>query len=253
MYILAIANNKGGVGKTTAAQNIGAAIENFSDKKTLMVDLDPQGNLSNSFGVHLEPEDFHVGHFLLGKVSLKDIVKTYKQTKIDILPASMDLIKQEDNLKNFSAYPFTLKRLLAENKSCYDFVVIDCPPALGTLTTLGLVACNLYYIPIQPEYFSYQGLKNFIHYVKEIHAINPSIKLGGVFANRFNPYSKKNYSKNIIEAVKDQLQAKFLKNYIRENITITEAQAKGEHIFDYDIKSNAAKDYYALTREIFGQ
>lgn len=253
MHILAIANNKGGVGKTTAAQNIGAAIEKFSDKRTLLIDLDPQGNLSNSFGIHLKSGEPHLGHFLLEKLSLKEVIRTYKQSKIDVLPACMELIKQEDKLKNSISYPFTLKRLLADNKASYDFAVIDCPPALGVLTTLGLIACNLYYIPIQAEYFSYQGLKNFIHYVKEIHAINPDIRLGGVFANRFNPQTKKNYSKAIIEATKEQLQARFLKNYIRENITITEAQAKGEHIFDYDIKSKGAQDYYALTKEIFGQ
>lgn len=253
MHILAIANNKGGVGKTTTAQNLGAAIASFTDRKTLIIDLDPQGNLTNSFGIHLKPADHHIGHFLLGKLSLEEIVRKYKNSNIDILPSCMDLIKVEDSLKASAKFPFTLKQILEVYKKNYDFVVIDCPPALGTLTTLGLVACHLYYIPIQAEYFSYQGLKNFIYYVKEIHAINPSIKLGGVFANRFNPYSRKNYSKSIIEAIKSQLQAKFLKTYIRENIALTESQAKGEHIFDYDIKSNGAKDYYELAKEIFGQ
>lgn len=250
MNILAIANNKGGVGKTTSAQNIGAAIATFSNSKVLIIDLDPQASLSNSFGICLQPTDPHVGHFLLGKASLEETIKTYKQSKIDILPASMGLIEEEDNLKKDRQFPFTLLKGLEKATTKYDFVVIDCPPMLSSFTKIALVACQKYYVPLQAEYFSYQGLKNFIYYANDVLSINKRLDLGGIFAIRFNPYIKNNFNKHIIQSIQNQLPDKLLKTYIRENIAISKSQAKGEHIFDYDIRSNGALDYHSLTKEI---
>jgi len=252
MNILAIANNKGGVGKTTSAQNIGAAIGTFSESKVLFIDLDPQANLSKSFGIYLQSGQPHIGTFLLGKSSLENTLINYKKTNLDILPASMELIQEEDNLKKDSSYPFNLIRKLEQNvgNKKYDFVIIDCPPMLSTFTTIAIIACQRYYIPIQAEFFSYEGLREFINYVHKISAINNNIELGGVFASRFNPNMKRNFSKNLIQAVQDQLQDKFLKTYIRENIALSAAQAKGQHIFEYDLNSHGAKDYYELTKEI---
>ncbi len=252
MNILAIANNKGGVGKTTSTQNIGAAIGVYSESKTLLVDLDPQANLSKSFGFYLQPGQAHVGNFLLGKSSFEDTIINYNKTNIDILPASMELIQEEDNLKRAPQFPFNLIRALEQNsgKKQYDYVVIDCPPMLSTFTTIGLVACQRYYVPIQAEFFSYEGLREFINYAYKIASINNQLQLGGVFASRFNPHMKKNFSKGLIQVVKEQLNDKFLNTYIRENIALSEAQAKGKHIFEYDVKSHGAKDYYELTKEI---
>jgi chromosome partitioning protein len=252
MNILAIANNKGGVGKTTSTQNIGAAIGTFSNSRVLLVDLDPQANLSKSFGVYLKEGQPHVGSFLLGKTSLKDTVVTYKESNIDVLPASIDLVDEEDNLKKHPLFPFNLIKALEKSKEeqQYNFVVIDCPPALGILTTIALAACDRYYVPLQAEYFSYEGLRNFVNYAHKISAINPNIQLGGVFASRFNPKIKRNISRSLIQTAKDQLQEKFLETFVREDVALTEAQAKGEHIFDYDKESRGAQDYYNLTKEI---
>jgi len=255
MNIIAIANNKGGVGKTTSTQNIGAAIGTFTNSRVLLIDLDPQASLSKSFGIYLAPEEVQVGSYLLGKTNLANTVHSYKDSRIDILPASISLIKNEKELEKSSTYPFNLQKVLKANiaEKKYDFIVIDCPPALGALTTIALTACNRYYVPLQAEYFSYEGLRDFMHYANEISNRNPHIRLGGVFANRFNPYSKKNFSKNLVLSIQKQLGDKFLQNYIRDNIAISEAQAQGKHIFDYDVKSRGAQDYYNLTKEIIGR
>ena len=251
MHIIAIANNKGGVGKTTSAQNIGAAIATFASKRTLLIDLDPQASLSKSFGIYLPMSKAHAGTFLLGKCSLEDVIVTYKQTSLlDILPASMELIEAKNELKKDPTFPFNLIKALEKYKATYDFVVIDCPPGVGTLTTLALTACSKYYVPLQAEYFSYEGLRDFISYTSKISAINKSLQLGGVFATRFNPNSRKNFSRNLVQAVKEQLGSRFLQTYIRDNVALAEAQAKKMHIFDYDQKSNGAQDYYKLTKEI---
>lgn len=252
MNILAIANNKGGVGKTTSAQNIGAAIGTFSKSKTLLIDLDPQANLSKSFGIYLQSEQPHVGNYLLGKTTLDKAVITYKESNIDILPASIELVEEEDNLKKDRQFPFNLIKALEKNadKKRYDFIVIDCPPALSTLTKIALVACDRYYVPLQAEFFSYEGLREFVNYARKISDINDRIQLGGVFASRFNPYTKNKFNKDLIKAVQDQLGDKFLKTYIRENVALSKAQAKGQHIFEYDKNSHGARDYYNLTKEI---
>jgi chromosome partitioning protein len=248
MNILAIANNKGGVGKTTSAQNIGAAIGIYTDRKVLIVDLDEQANLSKGSGVYLERGCNQVGKILAGRATLEETIIKCKKSSIDILPASIDLIEDEVDIKKNANFPFTLLRVL--EKTSYDFIVIDCPPTLSYLTKIALVACQRYYVPLQAEYFSYEGLRVFINYANQITTINPRIRLGGVFASRFNPHIKKNFSRKIIQSVGEQLQDKFLKTYIRENIALTEAQAKGQHIFEYDKHSNGAIDYYNLTKEI---
>lgn len=250
MNILAIANNKGGVGKTTSTQNIGVAIATFTNRRTLLIDLDPQASLSKSFNIYLSPEKAHVGSFILGRSSVKDTLISYKDIGLDILPSSKSLLDEEETIKKTIDFPFTLSNALKKINDLYDFVLIDCPPALGILTKIALVACERYYVPLQAEYFSYEGLRDFIDYANQISLINPTIQLGGVFANRFNPYSRKSFSKTLVQAVKDQLGEKFLNNYIRENIALSEAQAKGLDIFNYARDSNGAEDYYNLTKEI---
>lgn len=252
MNILAIANNKGGVGKSTSAQNIGAGIATFADKNTLLIDLDPQANLTKSLGIKLEPSQKTISNFILGEATLKETVIQYKKSKIGILPASIYLIQAEEKMKQASQFPFNLINALKKEKAheYFEFVVIDCPPALSTLTHIALAASDRCYVPLQAEYFSYEGLREFINFTKQVSINNPELKLGGVFATRFNPQIRKKVSQDIIKKVKEQLEGKFLKTYIRENVALVEGQVNGQHIFDYDLKSNGAQDYYNLTKEI---
>lgn len=251
MDTIAIVNNKGGVGKTTTAQNVGAAIAVFSHgKKVLVVDLDPQGSLTKAFGIRLKGTEKISSDFILGKAMLEQVFINYNSSNIDVLPASSRLLSDEEVIKVSPKFPFNLKIALERVSKQYDFVVIDCPPALSALTKVALIACNKYYIPLQPEYLSYEGLREFIHYANEVSQINPRVELGGVFATRFNPKANKKFSRTLVDSVNQQLGEKFLNTYIRENGDLYKAQAQGKHIFDYNKSSKGAIDYYNLTKEI---
>lgn len=252
MGIIAIVNNKGGVGKTTSAQNIAAAIATFTagKKHVLLIDLDPQGSLTKSFGIKLPSDAPTSGSFILGKATLEQATINYNESNIDILPASRSLLADEKLIEASGSFPFNLRRALEGSANQYGYVVIDCPPALSALTKIALIACDRYYIPLQAEYLSYEGLVEFIHYANEMTQLSTSIGIGGVFATRFNPKSNKKFSKALIEDASRQLGGKFLDSYIRENGDLYKAQAQGQHIFDYNNRSNGAIDYYNLTKEI---
>ena len=262
MKVITIFNNKGGVGKTTSAQNIGAALALFADQKTLIIDLDQQANLTMGFGIKIENKHTNAASFILGETSLEQTRVKYKDSPIDILPASFELRKQEERIK-IKGYPTNLSKALNKISTQYDYVVIDSPPAISTFSDVALVACDQYYVPLQAEYFSYEGLRNLAGYIDELREDKhikgkvPDLKLelGGVFAIGFNPNAKKRLSKVIIQSVQEQLGDKLLSPYIRVNVALSEAQAKGMHIFDYQRSykrgMKAAEDYHVLAKEIF--
>lgn len=247
--IISIVNNKGGVGKTTSAQNIGAAFHKFANAKVLFIDLDAQASLSRCFGVQeLQIGKNHVGSFITGEVPFDNVVV---KSKIgDLLPSSAELNSKEDTLKNSPIFPFNIKFALDKIKNQYDFIVIDCPPSLTSMTRMALIACDMYLVPLQAEFLSYEGLRNFLNYSAEIQQISPQTTLGGVFATRYNPNIRKKLSNDLIEATKEQLGDKFLNTYIRDNIALSEAQAIGSDIFNYSPDSNGAIDYYQLAKEL---
>lgn len=262
MTVIAIFNNKGGVGKTTSAQNISAALALFADQRILVIDLDQQANLTMGFGVKPEYIRNNVADFVLGKASLNDVKIKYNDTAIDILPASSELRKQVSEIRT-KDYPNNLSKALFKVKDLYDYVIIDCPPAISVFSDIALVACDQYYIPLQAEYFSYEGLRNLAEYIEELKR-DPLVKknvtdlrltLGGVFAVGFNPNTKRNLNKVIVQSVEEQLGDKVLNAYIRTSVALSEAQAKGMHIFDYERNhkrgKKAAQDYHKLAAEIF--
>ena len=248
MKVLAVVNNKGGVGKTTSAQNIGAGLAKFASAKVLLIDLDPQANLTRSFGIVHENLKNISSSFILGESSFADSVQNVGS--IDILPSSTILTTKEDAIKAAPTFPFNLKLALEKQKPKYDYVIIDCPPAMSALTRIALAACSHYYVPLQAEFLSYEGLRNFLTFTNDLKQICPDIKLGGVFATRYNPKIKKKISVDIITNAQEQLGGDFMKTYIRDNVSVSEAQAMGKDIFDYAPQSKGAIDYYNLVKEI---
>lgn len=251
MKVITIVNNKGGVGKTTSVQNIAAGLAKFGNSKVLVIDLDTQASLTKSFGIQHEGLKKTCGSFILGEYPFDEIVQSAEG--IDVLPSSADMLNKEDTIKSAPVFPFNLKLALDKIKDRYDFVVIDCPPALSGMTRIALVACDAYFVPLQAEFLSYEGLRNFLQYASEIKQISPSSQLGGVFATRYNPKMRKKISHALIEAAKSQLGDNFLQTFIRDNISLSEAQAQGTHVFEYAPESNGAIDYYNLTKEILGK
>ena len=248
MKIITIVNNKGGVGKTTSSQNIAAGLAKFANARVLAIDLDTQASLTKCFGVAHENLKNNSGTFILNEVPFFEIF--IKCNEVDLLPATVSLSVKEDTLKAAPIFPFNLKIALERIKDQYDYAIIDCPPALSGMTRIALVACDVYFVPLQAEFLSYEGLRNFLQYASEIKMISPQTELGGVFATRYNPKIRKKISHALIDAAKTQLGDVFMKTYIRDNISLSEAQANGIDIFAYAPESNGAMDYYNLTKEI---
>jgi chromosome partitioning protein len=251
MKVLTLFNHKGGVGKTTSVQNIGAALARYVGSRVLLIDTDEQANLTLAFNIRLASGQPNIATYILQQSSLEETRIKYNNTKVDVIPSSMEIRKCAKAIEGSKDFPCNLKPLLLELARQYDYVVIDCPPAFSCFTQIALVACDRYYIPLEASFFSYEGLANFAGYIDEIKHINKDIKLGGIFATKFNENTKKRIQREIIRNTKEQLGEKILDTYIRDNIALTNAQAQGMPIFDYDIESNGAKDYHALTKEIW--
>ena len=264
MKVITIFNNKGGVGKTTSTQNIGAALALFADQRVLVIDLDQQANLTMGFGIDPREVANNSANFILGEASLEETRIKCRDSTLDILPASPSLRKQRESIElKAKGYPTNLRKALAKISDQYDFIVIDCPPTLSSISDIALVACSQYYIPLQPQYYSYEGLRNLAEYVDELrHSAlvqekvpGLKIELGGVFAVGFNPKANLNVNKEIVDSVKEQLGTKMLSTYIRNSVALTEAQIKGLNIFDYEREykrgRKAAEDYHTLAVEIY--
>jgi chromosome partitioning protein len=261
MKVISIFNNKGGVGKTTSAQNIGAALAKYANKRTLLIDLDQQSNLTMSLGVKTGLFKHDTGTFILGESSLDDTKIKYRDTLLDLIPASQNLITRQSELSTKN-YPISLKNALIKISDRYDYVIIDCPPMISTFSDIALMASDKYYVPMQAEYFSYEGLRNLVSYASNLKKsiqnskknIEVVFELGGIFAVGFNPLAKASFNKMIMKSIEEQMGSKFLKSYIRTCVALSEAQAKGLTIFDYNEEykrgMQAANDYHSLTKEI---
>lgn len=248
MKIICFASAKGGVGKTSSTQNVGYWFGR-QGYKTLLLDADPQASLTRSFGVPLDKVRGTLYDLLEGdnpeQLILSDVV--------DLLPATPELFRQAREIQSARFHEFKLAKAL--NKVDYDYIFIDCPPALDVFTTMALVACDYYYVPLQAEFLAYEGLANFINYINlEIGEVTEGCQLGGVFPTRYNPKIRTQLRNQMLALAKHQLGEYYFEDcYIRENVAISEAQALGTSVFNHKPESNGASDYERLAKRILEQ
>ena len=241
--VITIANHKGGVGKTTSTASIGVALS-IIGKRVLLIDLDAQQNLSFTLTQTEDPEvsvyDSLVKDTPLPLVNVRE--------NLDLVPASLELARAEIDMATKIAREGILRSLLEEHLDKYDYVLIDCPPSLGIVTTNALVASDRLYIPLTAEALPLKGLTMLDDVVGEVkRRVNPSLELGAVFFTRYN---NRKLNKEVVSLILDRYGDKVLRTKIRENISLAEMPLSGQSIFEYDPKSNGAADYMQMAKEI---
>lgn len=247
--VIAIANQKGGVGKTTTSINLAAGLA-YLGKKVLLIDFDSQGNSSQ--GITGEDHDYKhsVYEVLMGEISIKDAVKKLKIPPLDLLPATIDLAGADLEMANFKVgREKLLKNKIDQVKEDYDFILIDCPPSLGLLNTNALTAADSVLIPVQCEYYALEGLTQLLSTIRLVQRLfNEKLVIEGVLLTMFDGRTK--LSVEVQQDVRKYFKEKVYKSYIPRNIKLSEAPSRGQSIFEYDIKSEGAKAYAALAKEV---
>jgi len=241
--LIAISNHKGGVGKTTSAINIGAGLNKLG-KTVLLIDLDPQANLSQSLGI-IEQERNIYGS-LRGEYKLEPI-RILKG--LDLIPSTLDLSGAEVELSGEAGREYILRELIEPLRSSYDYILIDSPPSLGLLTINAFTASDEILIPLQAQYLALQGLAKLIEVVEKIKKrLNKDLRIGGVIVTQYD--SRKVLNRDVVDTIEAHFKEDVFKTKIRDNIALAEAPAQGLDIFRYNPKSYGAEDYLALCKEI---
>lgn len=248
--IIAITNQKGGVGKTTTSYNLASALAKYN-KRILLIDLDPQGNCSLALG--MDPTSFKetTADFLLKKYSLKQVIQESGFENIYIIPANMTLAMVESKLQNQGKASTTLLKELLEDKQCdlFDFIILDCPPSLGFLSLNGLTAANYIIVPVQCEYFALDALAQLLSSVYQIqNGSNPDLEIMGILLTMSDSRTK--LCVDIAQQVRSQFKEKVFETEIPRNVSIPEAIAKGMPVNRYKPASAGALTYASLAREV---
>lgn len=255
--IVAIANQKGGVGKTTTAINLAVYLGKLG-KRILLVDLDPQSNLTSGIGFISNEDSINpiyeglsksIYDVLDGKANIKEVFVVTKYENVHLIPASIDLAGAEIELVNTMSRETILKNALDEVKSEYDYIFIDCPPSLGLLTVNALVASSQVFIPVQCEYFALEGLGQLINTIKLIKKrLNSTLEIGGVIMTMYD--IRTNLSKQVANELTKFFGDKVFETIVPRNVRLSEAPSHGKAIIEYDPRSQGALAYESLAREI---
>jgi chromosome partitioning protein len=250
--IIAIANQKGGVGKTTTAINLGACLA-VAEKKTLVIDMDPQGNATSGLGIDKEEVQRSIYDVLIeGMKADEAIIANVHFPYLDVLPATRDLVGAEVELVNRTGRENILRNAIATLRDRYDYVLIDCPPSLGLLTLNILAASDSVLIPIQCEFYALEGLSQLLNTVTIVQKnLNPGLQIEGVLLTMFD--SRLNLSRQVADEAKEYFGPKVYRTTIPRNVRIAEAPSFGKPIVLYDVISVGAKSYLALAKEVIAR
>ncbi len=244
--IICIANQKGGVGKTTTAINLASSLA-AAEKQTLLIDGDSQGNATSGMGMTSNGNNLY--HALIGQAQMSEVILATAIPHLDIITSNQDLIGVEVEFIHLEEREKRLRNLLKSLDKQYDFIIIDCPPSLGFMTVNALVAADFLIVPLQCEYFAMEGLGYLLNTVRLVKAkLNPDLALGGILLTMFDPRNL--LSHRVTEDVKKHFREKVFKTIIPRNVRLSESPSHGLPIILYDIKSRGAVAYMELAQEI---
>ena len=249
--IIAIANQKGGVGKTTTAINLSACLAE-KGQKVLAIDMDPQGNMSSGLGLDKNAIDGTIYDMIIGEADVEEVIHKDTIENLDILPSNVDLSAVEIEMIDVENKEFVVKNAIQKIRDNYDYVIIDCPPSLSLLTVNAMTTADSVLVPIQCEYYALEGLSQLIHTVELVKdRLNPVLEIEGVVFTMYD--ARTNLSLQVVENVKDNLEQNIYKTIIPRNIRLAEAPSFGTPINQYDPRSAGAESYMRLAEEVISK
>lgn len=245
--IVAVTNQKGGVGKTTTAVNLAAALGALG-KTVLLVDIDPQGNATSGYGINRREIKGSSYDLIMGRMAFEDVVVKTMFTNVSLIPSQIDLAGAEIELVNMARREFMLRDAIVSKKHNYDFILLDCPPSLGLLTLNGLDAADTILIPVQCEYYALEGLSQLMSTVRQVKKLyNPNLEIEGVLITMYD--SRINLTMQVVEEVKRYFPQKVYSTAIPRNVRVSEAPSYGKPIKYYDAGSKGSEAYDRLAQE----
>lgn len=248
---IVVANQKGGVGKTTTAINLAASLAELG-KKVLVVDMDPQGNTTSGLGIDKEQAENTVYELMLEECSVEDAIMESEYENLSVLPSNINLAAAEIELVGAEEKEYILKKAIDKVKKNYDFVLIDCPPSLSMLTINAMCAADTVLVPIQCEYYALEGLSQLIHTINLVQdRLNPDLEIEGVVFTMYD--ARTNLSLQVVENVKANLDQRIYKTIIPRNVRLAEAPSYGMPITKYDARSTGAESYRLLAEEVINR
>lgn len=249
--IIAIANQKGGVGKTTTAINLSACLAELG-KKVLAIDMDPQGNMTSGLGIDKNNVEYTVYDLIIGEAEINQVICKEALENLDVLPANVDLSAAEIELIGIDNKEYIIRDEVEKVKNNYDYIIIDCPPSLSMLTINAMTTADTVLVPIQCEYYALEGLSQLIHTIDLVkERLNPKLEMEGVVFTMYD--ARTNLSLQVVENVKENLNKAIYKTIIPRNIRLAEAPSHGMPINLYDPKSAGAESYMLLAEEVINK